>query len=69
MPDFAHIASSFATDPLAGLLLAIPLSFALITVSAKLWWVHAPLAALLLVASILLHDQRHLAFDSFRVGL
>jgi hypothetical protein len=69
LPDFAHIASSFATDPLAGLLLAIPLSFALLTLSAKLWWVHGPLAALLLVASILLHDQRHLAFDSFLVGL
>ncbi|MBD9524492.1 hypothetical protein IB262_31905 [Ensifer sp. ENS02] len=69
MPDFAHIANSFATDPLASLLLAIPLSFALIVVSEKIWWVHAPLAAALLIVSILFLDQRHLALDCFLVGL
>ncbi|XOK15629.1 hypothetical protein ACI6PO_27735 (plasmid) [Agrobacterium tumefaciens] len=69
MPDFAHIANSFATDPLASLLLAIPLSFALIIVSEKIWWVHALLAAGLLIVSILLFDQRHLALDCFLVGL
>lgn len=69
MPDFAHIASSFATDPLASLMLAIPLSFALIVVSERIWWVHGPLALLLLIVSILFLDQRHLALDSFLVGL
>ncbi|TIO28613.1 hypothetical protein, partial [Mesorhizobium sp.] len=69
MPDFAHIATSFANDPLASLLLAIPLSFALIVFSAKIWWIHGPLAVLLLTASIFFHDQRHLALDSFLVGL
>jgi hypothetical protein len=69
LPDFAHIANSFATDPLASLLLAIPLSFALIVVSEKIWWVHAPLSAALLIVSILFLDQRHLALDCFLVGL
>lgn len=69
MPDFAHIASSFATDPLASLMLAIPLSFALIVVSERIWWVHGPLALVLLILSILCLDQRHLALDSFLVGL
>ncbi|WP_104668209.1 hypothetical protein [Ensifer adhaerens] len=69
MPDFARIANAFATDPLASLLLAIPLSFALIVVSEKIWWVHAPLAAALLIVSILFLDQRHLALDCFLVGL
>ncbi|MDX0561961.1 hypothetical protein GOD17_27615 [Sinorhizobium medicae] len=69
MPDFAHIASSFATDPLASLMLAIPLSFALIVVSERIWWVHGPLALVLLILSILFLDQRHLALDSFLVGL
>lgn len=69
MSDFAHIANSFATDPLASLLLAIPLSFALIVVSEKNWWVHAPLAAALLIVSILCLDQRHLALDCFLVSL
>ncbi|WP_288142449.1 hypothetical protein [Mesorhizobium sp.] len=65
MPDFAHIATSFVNDPLASLLLAIPLSFALIAFSAKIWWIHGPLAVLLLTVSIFFHDQRHLALDSF----
>ncbi|WP_234834099.1 hypothetical protein [Sinorhizobium meliloti] len=65
MPDFAHIASSFATDPLASLMLAIPLSFALIVVSERIWWVHGPFALALLIVSILFLDQRHLALDSF----
>ncbi|WP_318877445.1 hypothetical protein [Sinorhizobium meliloti] len=52
MPDFAHIASSFATDPLTSLLLAIPLSFALIVVSERIWWVHGPFALVLLILSI-----------------
>ena len=69
MPDFAHIASSFATDPLASLMLAIPLSFALIVVSERIWWVHGPFALVLLIVSILFLDQRHLALDSFLVGL
>lgn len=69
MPDFAHIASSFATDPLASLLLAIPLSFALIVVSERIWWVHGPFALVLLILSILFLDRRHLALDSFLVGL
>ncbi|MGH0264806.1 hypothetical protein NKY45_25630 [Sinorhizobium meliloti] len=69
MPDFAHIASSFATDPLASLMLAIPLSFALIVVSERIWWVHGPFALALLIVSILFLDQRHLALDSFLVGL
>lgn len=69
MPDFAHIAISFANDSFASLLLAIPLSFALIIFSAKIWWVHAPLAVLILIVSIFFHDQRHLALDSFLVGL
>ncbi|WP_234893757.1 hypothetical protein [Sinorhizobium meliloti] len=69
MPDFAHIASSFATDPLASLMLAIPLSFALIVVSERIWWVHGPFALVLLIVSILFLDRRHLALDSFLVGL
>ncbi|MDX0134734.1 hypothetical protein GOC29_29055 [Sinorhizobium meliloti] len=69
MPDFAHIASSFATDPLASLLLAIPLSYALIVVSERIWWVHGPFALVLLILSILFLDRRHLALDSFLVGL
>ncbi|MDW9776194.1 hypothetical protein GOA89_31030 [Sinorhizobium meliloti] len=69
MPDFARIASSFATDPLASLMLAIPLSFALIVVSERIWWVHGPFALVLLILSILFFDRRHLALDSFLVGL
>ncbi|MDX0574677.1 hypothetical protein GOD68_31495 [Sinorhizobium medicae] len=69
MPDFAHIASSFATDPLASLMLAIPLSFALIVFSERIWWVHGPFALALLILSILFLDRRHLALDSFLVGL
>ncbi|WP_245477608.1 hypothetical protein [Mesorhizobium sp. M5C.F.Cr.IN.023.01.1.1] len=65
MPDFAHIVTSFVNDPLASLLLAIPLSFALIAFSAKIWWIHGPLAVLLQTVSIFFHDQRHLALDSF----
>lgn|GEM_PF-605253 len=68
MPDFAHIASSFATDPLASLMLAIPLSFALIVVTERIRWVHGPFALVLLILSILFLDQRHLALDSFLVG-
>ena len=69
MPDFAHIAKSFAIDPLAGLQLAIPLSFVLILPAQRIWWVHAPLAAILFIASLFTQDERHLAFDSFLVGL
>ncbi|RWL75795.1 MAG: hypothetical protein EOR69_31570 [Mesorhizobium sp.] len=69
MLDFAHIANSFANDPLASLLLAVPISFALIVLSSRIWWVHGPFAFLLLSVSILYHSQRHLAFDSFLVGL
>lgn len=69
MPDFAHIANSFATDPVASLLLAMPLSFALIIPSARIWWIHGPLAALFLTASLFLSNQRNLAFDSYLVAL
>ncbi|MDX0234323.1 hypothetical protein GOC14_27975 [Sinorhizobium meliloti] len=69
MLDFAHIASSFATDPLASLTLAIPLSFALIVVSERIWWVHGPFALVLLILSLFFLDRRHLALDSFLVGL
>ncbi len=69
MPDLAHIATSLATDPLAGLLLAIPLSIALIIPAQKLWWIHAPLAISLLILSLAFHDKRHLSFDSYLVGL
>ncbi|RWC82907.1 hypothetical protein EN858_29860 [Mesorhizobium sp. M4B.F.Ca.ET.215.01.1.1] len=69
MPDFAHIANSIANDPLASLLLAIPISFALIVLSSRIWWVHGPFAVLLLAVSILFQSQRNLAFDSFLVGL
>lgn len=69
MPDLAHIATSLATDPLAGLLLAIPLSIALIIPAQKLWWIHAPLAISLLILSLAFHDERHLSFDSYLVGL
>lgn len=50
-------------------MLAIPLSFALIVVSERIWWVHGPFALALLIVSILFLDQRHLALDSFLVGL
>ncbi|WP_341858092.1 hypothetical protein [Sinorhizobium medicae] len=50
-------------------MLAIPLSFALIVVSERIWWVHGPFALVLLIVSILFLDQRHLALDSFLVGL
>lgn len=50
-------------------MLAIPLSFALIVVPEKFWWVHGPLALVLLIDSILFLDQHHLALDSFLVGL
>lgn len=69
MPDLAQIATSLATDPLAGLLLAIPLSIALIIPAQKLWWIHAPLAISLLILSLAFHDKRHLSFDSYLVGL
>lgn len=69
MPDFAHIAVSFATDPLAGLLLAIPLSIVLIIPAERLWWLHAPLAAILFIGSLVFHEKRHLSFDSHLVGL
>lgn len=69
MPDLAHIATSLVTDPLAGLLLAIPLSIALIIPAQKLWWIHAPLAISLLILSLAFHDKRHLSFDSYLVGL
>uniref|UniRef100_A0A7C1NVR1 Uncharacterized protein n=1 Tax=Agrobacterium albertimagni TaxID=147266 RepID=A0A7C1NVR1_9HYPH len=69
MPDFAHIATSLATDPLAGLLLAIPLSIALVIPAQKLWWIHALIAAFLLILSLAFHDKRHLSFDSYLVGL
>lgn len=69
MPSVAHIANSFATDPLASLLLAIPLSFALIVASERIWWIHAPLAAALLIVSIFFLNQRHLSLDCFLVGL
>ncbi len=65
MPDLAHIATSLATDPLAGLLLAI----ALIIPAQRLWWIHALLAAFLLILSLAFHDKRHLSFDSYLVGL
>lgn len=69
MPDLAHIGASFATDPLAGLLLAIPLSIVLIIPAQKLWWIHAPLATLLLILSLIAQDKRHLSFDSYLVGI
>lgn len=69
MPDLAHIANSLATDPLAGLLLAISLSIALIIPAQRLWWIHALLAAFLLILSLAFHDKRHLSFDSYLVGL
>lgn len=69
MPDLAHIATSLATDPLAGLLLAISLSIALIIPAQRLWWIHALLAAFLLILSLAFHDKRHLSFDSYLVGL
>lgn len=69
MPDLAHIATSLATDPLAGLLLAISLSIALIILAQRLWWIHALLAAFLLILSLAFHDKRHLSFDSYLVGL
>lgn len=50
-------------------MLAIPLSFALIVVSERIWWVHAPFAMVLLIVAILFLDQRHLALDNFLVGL
>ncbi|WP_370007055.1 hypothetical protein [Sinorhizobium fredii] len=50
-------------------MLAIPLSFALIVVSERFWWVHGPLALVLLIDSILFLDQHRLALDSFLVGL
>lgn len=50
-------------------MLAIPLSFALIVVSERIWWVHGPFALVLLILSILFLDRRHLALDSFLVGL
>ncbi|WGI76156.1 hypothetical protein QC756_19120 (plasmid) [Sinorhizobium meliloti] len=50
-------------------MLAIPLSFALIVVSERIWWVHGPFALALLILSILFLDRRHLALDSFLVGL
>lgn len=50
-------------------MLAIPLSFALIVVSERIWWVHGPFALVLLILSILFFDRRHLALDSFLVGL
>lgn len=69
MPDFQHIAISFAMDPLAGLLLAISLSIVLIIPAERLWWLHAPLAAVLFVGSLVFHEKRHLSFDSYLVGL
>ena len=69
MPDFAHIANAFATDPLAGMLLAIALSFVLVILSERLWWIHGAFGLLLLIVSIIVHDQRHLSFDSFLVAL
>lgn len=69
MPDLAHIATSLATDPLAGLLLAIPLSIVLVIPAQKLWWIHAPLAICLLILSLGFHEKRHLSFDSYLVGL
>ncbi|VTZ59922.1 hypothetical protein EMEDMD4_1280109 [Sinorhizobium medicae] len=50
-------------------MLAIPLSFALIVVSERIWWAHGPFALVLLILSILFLDRRHLALDSFLVGL
>lgn len=50
-------------------MLAIPLSFALIVVSERIWWLHGPFALALLILSILFLDRRHLALDSFLLGL
>ncbi len=69
MPDLAHIATSLATDPLAGLLLAISLSIALIIPAQRFWWILGLLAAFLLILSLAFHDKRHLSFDSYLVGL
>lgn len=69
MPDCAHTANAFATDPLVGLLPAIALSFVLLILSERVWWIHGALGLLLLIVSIIFHDQRHLSFDSFLVAL
>lgn len=68
MPDLAYIANSIATDPLAGLLLAIPFSLALIIPCERVWWIHAPVALVFLIVSLFYHEPRHLAFDSYLVG-
>ena len=68
MPDLPHIAESIATDPLAGFLLAIPFSFLLIIPCERVWWIHAPFALAFLVVSLVYHEPRHLAFDSYMVG-
>ncbi|BCH62693.1 hypothetical protein RvVAT039_pl12600 (plasmid) [Agrobacterium vitis] len=68
MPDIAHIATSFAIDPMAALLVAIPLSLALIVPCERLWSIHAPCALVLLVVSALFQAERHLALDSYLVG-
>jgi hypothetical protein len=65
LPGFAHIANSTANNPLASLLVAIPISFALIVLSSRIWCAHGPFAVLLLAVSILFQGQRNLAFDSF----
>ncbi|WP_234900252.1 hypothetical protein RMS29_026905 (plasmid) [Agrobacterium rosae] len=51
MPDITHIATSFAIDSMAGLLVAIPLSLGLIVPRERLWWIHTPCALILLVTS------------------
>jgi hypothetical protein len=68
LPDLAHIANSIATDPLAGLLLAIPFSLALIIPCERVWWIHAPVALAFLGVSLVSHEPRHLAFDSYLIG-
>jgi len=50
-------------------MLAIPISFALIVLSEKIWWVHGPPAFVLLIVSIIFLEKRHLALDSFLVGI
>jgi hypothetical protein len=54
---------------MASLLLAIPLSIVLIIPAEKLWWIHALVAMILLILSLIFHDKRHLSFDSYLVGL
>lgn len=69
MNELAHIAATAATDPTTCLLIVVPLSFALIPLAERVWWIHGPVAIAILAYSLVMHTGRSLPLNSFLVGL